>query len=229
MAGLAQCTGLRKNFGFISPRLNSAGPALARVRAADRILERAKQGLERISKSESLWGQPFDTGITNGAPGEEKGARAGANLASLSSGRGKWPRICANGRQLRDISNDALRALQAANDPLVLFARSGMLVAVIRDERHRQVIAEVGLDALCGRLARCADYFKVSAGGDEYDCPRPPNVVKDILALAPEEWELQSLDAVTEIPVLRPDGSILDTFGYDRATQLLAGTVMGER
>ena len=61
-------------------------------------------------------------------------AEAGTNSASLSSGRGKWPRICANGRQLRDISNNALRALQAANDPLVLFARSGMIVAVTRDD-----------------------------------------------------------------------------------------------
>ena len=67
----------------------------------------------------------------------------------------------------------------------MLFARSGMMVAIIRDEKRRQVIAEVGIDALCGRLARCADYFKVSAKGEEYDCAPPPSVVKDILALAP--------------------------------------------
>jgi putative DNA primase/helicase len=95
-----------------------------------------------------------------------------------------------------------------------------MMVAIIRDEKHRQVIAEVGIDALCGRLARCADYFKVSAGGKQYDCAPPPGVVKDILALGPGEWKFDSLEAVTEIPILRPDGSILDKQGYDPATRL---------
>lgn len=146
--------------------------------------------------------------------------QAGVNAPKPPSRRGELPRICSNGRQLRDISNDALRALQAANDPSELFARSGMMVAVIRDEKQRQVIAEVGIDALCGRLARCADYFKVSPKGEEYDCAPPPGVVKDILALPPGEWGFQSLDAVTEIPILRPDGSILDTYGYDPATRL---------
>jgi putative DNA primase/helicase len=130
------------------------------------------------------------------------------------------PGVCCNGRQLPDISNDALRALQAANDPPDLFARSGMIAAIIRDERHRQVIAEVGIDALCGRLARCANYFKVNEKGDHYDCAPPLNVVKDILALAPPELNFQPLDAVTEIPILRPDGSILDAPGYDPATRL---------
>jgi hypothetical protein len=130
------------------------------------------------------------------------------------------PRICSNGRQLRDISNDALRALQAANEPPELFVRSGMMVAIVRNEKQRQVISEVGVDALCGRLARCADYFKVSASGDEYNCPPPSGVVKDILALAPGEWKFQSLDAVIEVPIIRPNGSILDVPGYDPATRL---------
>jgi len=121
------------------------------------------------------------------------------------------PRICSNGRQLRDISRDALRALQDCNHPPVQFVRSGMIVAIVHDEKKRQVISEVGIDALCGRLARCADYFKVSPKGDEYDCSPPPGVVKDILALPPGEWNFPSLDALTEIPIIRPDGSIPDT------------------
>ena len=95
-----------------------------------------------------------------------------------------------------------------------------MIVAIVRNEKQRQVISEVGVDALCRRLARCADYFKVSASGDEYNCPPPPGVVKDILALAPGEWKFQSLDAVTEVPIIRPNGSILDVPGYDPATRL---------
>ena len=94
------------------------------------------------------------------------------------------------------------------------------MVAIVRDEMGRQIIAEVGIDGLCGRLSRCADYFRVSLAGDEYECAPPPGVVKDILALAPGEWNLQPLDAVTEVPILRSDGSILDAYGYDAATRL---------
>jgi Bifunctional DNA primase/polymerase, N-terminal len=137
----------------------------------------------------------------------------------------RLPRICSNGRQLRDISNDALGALRAANDPPELFARSGMMVAIIRDEKHRQVVRGVEVDALCGRIARSADYFKVGrkdkdGNSGEYDCPPPLIVVRDILALAPERWGFPPLDAVTESPILRPDGSILDTPGYDPITRL---------
>jgi hypothetical protein len=137
---------------------------------------------------------------------------------------GELPRICVNGRQLRDISDEALTALQAANDPPMLFARSGMMVAVIADEKQHQVIAAVGADALRGRLARTADYYRATKAKNgergEYDCPPPMEVVKDILALPPAHWGFQSLDGVVEAPVLRPDGSILDNAGYDPETRL---------
>jgi hypothetical protein len=143
--------------------------------------------------------------------------------SSVRNGNGyskSLPRICSNGRQLRDISSDALRALQDCNEPPVLFVRGGMMVAIVRDEKKRQVISEIGVDALWGRLSRSADYFKVSADGTEYACSPPPGVVKDILALPPGDWNFPPLDALTEIPIMRPDGSILDVCGYDPATRL---------
>jgi hypothetical protein len=143
----------------------------------------------------------------------------------LEPGYGELRRICCNGRQLPAISDEALEALHAANDPPKLFARGGAMVAVIRDENHRQVITEVGVDSLCGRMARSAHYFKVGkkdkdGNSGEYDCPPPPVVVKDVLALSPERWRLPPLCAVTESPIVRSDGSILDTSGYDPATKL---------
>lgn len=62
------------------------------------------------------------------------------------------PEICVNNRQLRDVSDDALSALQAANDPPFLFVRGQMMVAVLRDEKQRQVIGEVNESALRGRI-----------------------------------------------------------------------------
>jgi hypothetical protein len=110
--------------------------------------------------------------------------------------------------------------LQQANDPPRLFARSRSIVAVVRDEKNRQVIANVTESALRGRLARAADYFKVGADGREFACPPPIDVVRDIEALEPSLWQFDALDGVVEAPILRPDGSILDRPGYDKATLL---------
>jgi hypothetical protein len=155
-----------------------------------------------------------DGGSPNGV------SNAGDAMIDTDLSSRELPRICSNGRQLRDISWDALHALQAVNDPPELFVRGGMMAAIVPDERQRQIISEVGVDALCGRLARSADYFKVTASKAEYDCPPPPVVVKDILALAPGAWGFPSLDCVTAAPILRPDGSILDAHGYDPATRM---------
>ena len=143
----------------------------------------------------------------------------------LEPWHGEPRRICCNGRQLPAMSDEALEALQAANDPPELFARSGAMVAVVRDENHRLVIAEVGADSLCGRMARSAHYFKVGKSdkdgkSDEFDCTPPPAVVRDLLALPPERWRFPSLYGVTESPIIRSDGSILNTCGYDSATRL---------
>jgi hypothetical protein len=133
---------------------------------------------------------------------------------------GRLPRICCNGRQLRDISAEALAALQEANDPPVLFARGGLMVAVVQDEKKRHVIAKVSESALRGRLARAANYFKTGAKGDEYECAPPIDVVRDIQALEAAIWKFEPLDGVIEAPILRPDGSILDHAGYDKRTSL---------
>ncbi|MGD0777415.1 MAG: hypothetical protein ABSC05_31745 [Candidatus Solibacter sp.] len=135
------------------------------------------------------------------------------------------PGICSNGRQLRDISNDALRALQAANDPPSLFARSGIMVAVGPNEKQQQVIRKVDADALCGYLARSADYFKMgkksqSGNAEKFDCPPPQTVVRDIHSMAPGYWGFPPLEAVTDSPILRPDFSVLEVPGYDPVTKL---------
>jgi hypothetical protein len=93
------------------------------------------------------------------------------------------------------------------------------MVAVVRDEDQRQVVGPVSEAALRGRLARSANYHKI-VRRKEVQCAPDIDVVRDILALAPSEWKFKSLDGVTEAQALRPDGSILDTPGYDEATRL---------
>lgn len=136
-------------------------------------------------------------------------------------------RICVNGRQMREVVEDSLLALTQQNVPPVVYMRSGNLVRLKRDEKGRATIGELSEAGLRGRLERSANYFAVNGEGAEFIEPPPITVVKDILALnVNEELErleyrqLPGLDAVVESPVIRPDGSVLLTPGYDPRTQL---------
>jgi hypothetical protein len=54
----------------------------------------------------------------------------------------------------------------------------------------------------------------------------PPSGVSQVL-LARNNWQLRPLRGITEIPILRPDGSILASPGYDGATALLYAPAPG--
>ncbi len=131
--------------------------------------------------------------------------------------------IKVNNRQLREVSNEALTALQNANQPPLLFVRSGQMVSVAEDENGRHFIAELGESAMRGRLARVANFCKVVKDGDsfrEVDCNPPIEVVRDILSLPSTDWGFPGLQGVVEAPALRSDGSIIQEPGYDQLTGL---------
>jgi primase-polymerase (primpol)-like protein len=142
------------------------------------------------------------------------------------------PDIITSNRPLRDISDDAFAALVATNDPPTVFVRSGELTRVREDEHGRPIIEPFGEVELRGRMARTANYFRarVEKGTDKdtgakveqvirTHVPPPKEVVQDVLKLG--SWDLPILEGVVESPTLRPDGSILDTPGYDPLTRLL--------
>src|SRR6266446_1412229 len=60
--------------------------------------------------------------------------------SKLERSRGELPDIRVNGRELREISAEALEAVVAANDPAKLFARAGSVVRVDQAEDGRPVI-----------------------------------------------------------------------------------------
>lgn len=59
------------------------------------------------------------------------------------------PEIRVNGRELRDVSAEALEAVNAANDPQRLFARTGAVVRVDRGEDGRPIIVAVTEMFIC--------------------------------------------------------------------------------
>lgn len=129
------------------------------------------------------------------------------------------PVIQVNARPLRDITRDALDAIVTANDPTELYVRFGTLARVRADELGRPIIEAASPAIIRHRLARVAECVRVVKAIEQPTAP-PRELIEDVLALG--RWPgLPPLEAVTEVPVLRPDGSVLDAPGYDPATRLV--------
>jgi hypothetical protein len=142
----------------------------------------------------------------------------GASHQDLPSRDSDLPRIIVTNRPLRDIVDDAASAISAKNDPPFLFQQAMALVRVCTDERGRPVIQRMELARIVEALTRTADYFKIT-GKNAVHVPPPQVVANTLLALT--KWPFPPLVGITEIPVLRPSGTILDATGYDPETRLL--------
>jgi hypothetical protein len=127
------------------------------------------------------------------------------------------PAILVNDRQLREVTEDALKALVTANNPPALFVRSGHLVRIRSDETGVPAIEVVTQDQLRARLTEISNSVRSSKNGLR-DCFPPVPLIENILALG--AWPFPPLRNLTEVPVLRPDGTVLHVPGYDSATQL---------
>ncbi len=127
------------------------------------------------------------------------------------------PLIQVNDRPMRDKTDDALIALEQANDPPTVFSRGGGLARVRKDDEGLPVIDAMGEPHLRGRMDRTANFYVMSKSGPSPVSP-PKEVVQDVLALG--RWRFPVLQGVVEAPVLRPDGTVLTEPGYDPTTRL---------
>jgi len=128
------------------------------------------------------------------------------------------PEIMVGNRQLRDISAEALESLYRANRPERLFRRSGALSRISLDEKARPFTEMLGESALRGCLARCCNFIRTSTNGNKIDVSPPLDLVRDVASLG--DWQLPPLLGITEAPVMRPDGTVVDKPGYDGQTNL---------
>lgn len=137
------------------------------------------------------------------------------------------PIIYTNDRQLPDISQEVLNALSAANqDNPRLFVQSGSLVILRIDENDRASISPLELDALRGEIARAAKfYYEPVKRGEPRSVNPPIEVCRDILSLG--KWPFPPIKGLVSTPIIRPDGSVLETPGYDPATQMYYWPVKG--
>jgi hypothetical protein len=139
------------------------------------------------------------------------------------------PIIVASGVPLQDVTRRALETVIAANDPPKLFVRDAQVTLAARSEDGRPTLLGANEALLRGIMARAARYVRMRRVGEDWvpsDIAPPVEVVKDFelqVHLWVEEhgkWPFPAITGVTECPVLRPDGTICDTPGYDPMTRL---------
>ena len=131
--------------------------------------------------------------------------------------RGALPLIVAKDRQLRDMTAEAIHALESANTPPVIFRRNKALARVRPDEHGRPVIEEVDDKALRARLTDVADFGRLvknpeatgshDKGSHDKFIAKPMTPPDDLLGniLKQPDWRFPVLINITEAPVLRPD------------------------
>ena len=141
---------------------------------------------------------------------EVMAARRAAQKASAT-------RIIVNGSTLHEMTEAGLNALKLTNAPRRLFIRAGEMVRVVTDEDGRPAIQRLDDAAVRGELDRAASWVRLIRDG-EIVLPPPLDVVRDLTRLP--RVDLPALRGITEVPTMRPDGTVLDSPGYDEATGL---------
>jgi len=136
------------------------------------------------------------------------------------------PIIIVTGGQLAQIIDAAEAALVASDHEL--FQRNGLIVypvvshhIPIADKSKTSGLRLVRLRAnhLIERFTYWADFRKRNAKGALIPIDCPPKIANAYLER--NIWGLRCLTGITTCPTLRPDGSILDTRGYDEKTGIL--------
>jgi len=127
---------------------------------------------------------------------------------------------------------ETIAALTADAD---LFQRGGILVRVIRDRQPTDGILRCEGSAtiqampaanLRERMTRYATFSKINCRDEEIAAHPAPWLVSAVEARA--EWDgIRHLMGVTDAPILRPDGSIWQTPGYDDRTGVLFEPALG--
>jgi hypothetical protein len=140
-------------------------------------------------------------------------------VALAEDGLRGLPEVHVGGHQLRDTSRDVLETLVQANDPPQVFCWGPSLARIRWDEGVGPSIEPLDKEKLRSHMALVADYVRYTKAGRSNVWP-PKELASEVLA-HPEWPGLPRLNSLAESPTVRPDGSILDTPGFDEPTGLV--------
>ena len=122
-----------------------------------------------------------------------------------------------------NIEEDAeatLMALYTTNIPPMLFVRRGKLVRCRVDEEGKPLIEDLNEALLLFEMARAANFLSYNQAKQTYGPTYPPMALARHI-LSARSWKFPVLRAITEVPVVREDGTILDQPGYDPQSKLI--------
>jgi hypothetical protein len=134
------------------------------------------------------------------------------------------PEIVINGRQLRDITLDALDALALANEPPEYFVRAEVPVRLREFEAGGLYFEVCRKEVMRMMLADAADWYTVKPGKDDEPVKQtaaipPVPVVENVLA-QPAWPGLPPIISVTQTPVFVAGGRLVSEPGYDPEAKL---------
>jgi hypothetical protein len=126
---------------------------------------------------------------------------------------GGLPQIVIHDVQLSALTAEGLAAMQKANQPPLVFVRSGSLSRVIRDEDGQPAVDKLDKVKVRARLADVANFYSITKNGNFVSANPPLHLAENILAQG--TWDFPSLMGIARAPILRRDGTICTTQGYD--------------
>jgi len=127
-------------------------------------------------------------------------------------------RIDIKNQPLRLTGQAAISALKSKNNPPYLFLQYGSVVRFRETETGIPLVEPVGDAIMTARLADICDFTSEGNDGIRYHNP-PREVVRYVLSS--DSLPFPKLVGITESPLLRPDGTILQKPGYDPETGYL--------
>jgi hypothetical protein len=123
------------------------------------------------------------------------------------------------GDDLKEMTEQALTALQARNQPPFIF-RHGGLARIEHDDQGQIIARPLDKGRMQYELARAAQWYKVTVKGEnQYESPATPprTVIEDVLATPEPPFPV--LTRIVQAPIFGPDGALHDKPGYNGITK----------
>jgi hypothetical protein len=195
--------------------LEAAGDDEAESRIADFC-----STAERVAAGEPIqaWGKAGES-IGKDVVNRARGWLGKAPSAPREVLEGRLPEIAVTDRQMRSVSDDIVSVLHETNDPPRLLVRGGQLVRIREDENGQPFIELLDESRLLGIANRVVDFVAIGKQGQGRAANAPHQVLRDVLVRG--YWPFPPLVGLTQCPVVRPDGGIVEAPGYDPATRLV--------
>ena len=123
------------------------------------------------------------------------------------------------------ITNDRSKMIKVVLDSvyqfnereLTVFQRGGHLCRVRDTDENSAIIEDLNDSSMLNLMGECSTFSKFN-GKEDVSAKPPLDIARGILNLP--QWDVPRIRGITAIPVIRPDGTILDVPGFDEVTGL---------